>query len=140
MQYFDNGIQMPFGHVNSDHLHVCFDFVTGILLILALFVFVRILLPLLVDFALCSLKSMPIEVDGSCCDDDSGPSAAADDDDDDEDDEDDVCGKDSAFDSIEFDRNVSKQTNAHSNAVIKQCPSIRNCHERKDKERKTKIR
>lgn len=127
-QYFDNGIQMPFGHINSDRLHVCFDFVIGILLILALFVFVRMLLPLLVDFSLCSLKSMPLEADGSCFDDDSGASAAANDDDIDEDD----CGNDSASD-----RNVSKQMSAHSNAAIKQCPSIRNCNERAKKNEKS---
>lgn len=119
---------------------MCFDFVAGMLLILAtlplaLFVFVRIVLPLLVDFSLRSLKSMSIEVDGSCFDDDvSGASAAADDDD-----ADDGCGKDSAFDSIGVDRNVSKQTSAHSNAVIKQCPSIRNCNVKKER-KKTKLK
>lgn len=129
LQYLDSGIQIPFGHISSDHLHVCcFDFVAGILLAIlpALLLFVRALLPLLVDFSLCSWKSTPIGVDGSCFDGDFGASASASASAVDDEDDDDDCGKDSAFVIIGFDINVSKQMSAHSNAVVKQCPSIRN--------------
>lgn len=115
-------MQIPFGHINSDHLHdVCFDFVIGMLLILAmLLLFIgRMLLAWFVDFSLWFfLKSAATDDDD---DDDGNESAGCDADDDDDD-----CGNDSAYSISGFDKNMSKPMNAYSNAVTKQCPSIRN--------------
>lgn len=126
LQYFDNGIQIPFGHFNSDNLHVCFVLVTILLLFVllpTLLLLDRLLLPLI---GIRSFDCLSSAIDGIGGDIASGCEDVNDDDDDDD-------GNDNAYNVIGFETNVSKPMSAYSSADINLCPSIRNCFGRKEK-------
>lgn len=144
LQYFDNGMHVPFGHFHSDILHICFDFVIGMLLLFALLptllLFARLLLVLLDDFSECCCFCFSCwcscgDGDGDCSScfcwwfstiGDAGDNGSSNDDD----------GNDKECTSIGFDTNVSKPISAHSSADTKQCPSIWNYKLRKKQKTK----
>lgn len=124
LQYFDRGMQIPFGHFSSENLHVCFDLVTILLLFVLLpplLLLDRLLLPFVGIF--CSLWCWSSSSDAT------GDSESGCDD----------VGKDNAYDIIGFDTNVSRPMSAYSSADTKLGPSIRNCKRKEQNEIRLKI-